>query len=488
MDFHGCALIGNGTAALDGCAKLQLLDLSDNSLTLLPANLPLGLTHFYLGSNPIQATAAELGSIIAGTPVLAAFDVGFLGLPVDMSATQVSMPTGCRLGPDPPRCAFVLNLYTSPNTAVKVGGLKPNLTLGTVCEEHMVTYHSSFFTKFGTPYDAPVNYLHPIGRRNCALSTPMKDLGDGRYEAVIPVDWAPYAVPSPVKPSPLHGPYDPGQLFLTVGFFDGGEEFFPVFDANSLFHPDWEFGCPSLRAVAYGCPSGAHTGPATGPAYVCAPGYTRDANTNASAAASCHKVCHNGTMGAACDHCPAGLHHQEGACRRCPAYAICLGGSLDSAVAAPCPLGRQPDAAGKRCEACPAGKASSDMAVCTTCDANQEPALGGTRCGCVPGHYNTSRLGGRSAQCIAHDFRHGAATSRYECSPCDAMLDCATCDGGGLQQHLGWGQAGGEEPTPWNIMRCPLRGSCLGDEAGYAVGFTGLLCAECDAGYDRTQS
>jgi hypothetical protein len=216
-----------------------VLDLSNNSLTALPAALPPGLTHLYLGSNPIRASAANLSAMLGRTPALAALDVAFLGLEVDLSGTRVTAPAGCRLGPNPPRCAFELQLVDSQYQAVKVGGLKPGLALG-------------------------------LG----GLRAPMEDLGDGRYRAAVPAGWAPNAT----------GP-------LAVRFLDGAAEFQPQYDGGIN-----DVGYDVLRTVAYGaavCPAGSHTvpDPSTGAACVCAEGYARDAAAaNASAAAGCHKV------------------------------------------------------------------------------------------------------------------------------------------------------------------------------------------------------
>jgi hypothetical protein len=169
MNIHGNTLSGNGSATLAGCGNLRVLDLSNNSLTVLPANLPLGLTHLFLGSNPIQATATELTGIVDGAPALAALDVAFLALPVDLMSTVVTKPDDCQLGLTAPPCTFVLQLYDKQGQLVKVGGLYTNLLLG-------------------------------VG----GLRTRMDDLADGRYAAVVPPAWAPNAT----------GP-------LTVRFYDG---------------------------------------------------------------------------------------------------------------------------------------------------------------------------------------------------------------------------------------------------------------------------
>eukprot|EP01052_Picozoa_sp_SAG31_P004054 SAG31_NODE_163_length_21856_cov_7.550214_10_plen_1479_part_00 len=130
VDLHGCALIGAGAGDLTSCHKLTILDLSSNSVTSLPPKLPPGLTHLYLGSNPIATTAAELSNLTHQLPHLVALDIAFLAVGVDLSATRVTVPSGCRLGPDPPDCVFELQLVDDQGQPIKVGGLKPDLALG----------------------------------------------------------------------------------------------------------------------------------------------------------------------------------------------------------------------------------------------------------------------------------------------------------------------------------------------------------------------
>ena len=78
-----------------------------------------------------------------------------------------------------------------------------------------------------------------------------------RYTAVVPAEWAPNTT----------------QSQLTLGFFDGAEQFFPAVDGGGVYHLDW----PTLGlAVTYGpaqCSAAAHTvpDPATGAACVCDP-------------------------------------------------------------------------------------------------------------------------------------------------------------------------------------------------------------------------
>ena len=130
INLHGCALTGTGAGDLTSCRKLTILDLSNNSVTSLPSNLPPGLTHLYLGNNPIATTAAELSNLTGRLPHLVALDIAFLAVGVDLSATRVTVPTGCRLGQDPPDCVFELQLVDDQGQPIKVGGLKPGLALG----------------------------------------------------------------------------------------------------------------------------------------------------------------------------------------------------------------------------------------------------------------------------------------------------------------------------------------------------------------------
>jgi hypothetical protein len=244
LDFHSCMLGSNGSAALGGCNKLRTLDLSDNSLTALPTNLPQNITHLYLGSNPIKATANRLGGVLRTLPRLAALDVAVLGLEVALSLTRVTAPAGCRLGPGAPRCAFELQLYDRQGQAVKVGGLKPGLAL-----------------------------------KVRGLQVKTEDLGDGRYNGTVPSAWAPNAT----------------GTYLTVGFFDGEQEFNPNYDGGGTLAEDYDDNYASLRTVKYGeadCPAGSHTipDPATGAACVCRDGYAPDGAAGNTSAAGCHTV------------------------------------------------------------------------------------------------------------------------------------------------------------------------------------------------------
>jgi Leucine-rich repeat (LRR) protein len=454
LNFHGCALVGNGSAGLAGCGKLRFLDLSSNSLTVLPTSLPEGLTHLYLRSNPMRATAAELRVMIRGAPALAAIDVAFLALPVELSSTWVTRPVDCRLGRGPPRCAFVLQFYDDDGRAVKVGGLLPNLTLG-------------------------------VG----GVRAEMQDLGDGRYEAVVPTVWAPNMTSS-----------------LIINFFHDGAEFEPCLDASGMTANMRGYSDTLLRTVAYGpavCTAGTGTipDPATGAACVCALGYVRTMNSSATGL-TCHKACGNNTIGAACNGCPTGFYHQAGACRKCHPYAICAGGVLDSATAAPCPPGRQPDAAGERCQECPAGKASGGMAVCAACGANQETAAGGTHCGCSEGYYNRSQL---QPTCYGkgENLRDPSETpvpDGVTCAPC-ADLSCVACKGNIVNILPGFAlsqtvktmhSAAGtlhRDAVEGSVavFACPLKNACTGTGqingsrflSGCGRGYEGPLCALC---------
>jgi hypothetical protein len=439
MDVHGCALVGNGSAALSNCDKLRVLDLSSNSLTVLPSNFPRGLSHLFLDSNPIHATATELTGIVNGAPNIAALDVAFLALSVNLENTRLTKPTDCRLGPEPPQCAFVLHLHDAQNRAVKVGRLQPNLTLGV--------------------------------RGVRAL---MEDLGVGRYKAVVPAAWRPNAIGS-----------------LRVNFFDGdGTEFTPKYDGNGATGKEPEFSM-ALRSVEYGavaCSAGSHMvpHPASGAICVCAPGYESDvADANSSIVASCHKVCGNNTIGAACDRCPVGFYYLAGACHRCPIYAICHGGVLEYAAAVPCPAGRQPDAAGERCDPCPPGQTNRGMAICTPCGANQVPTADATSCICTFGHYNSSKFDKQKLTCISQDFSKPAGRASAQCEPCGGNQACVVCDDD-MKTLPGWQALG--VATQWSILKCPLDDACLGEDRGCSDGYTGPLCAVCSTGYARMRN
>jgi hypothetical protein len=288
LDFHNCSLSGNGSATLGGCGRLRVLDLSANRLTALPIELPASLTHLYLGDNPLAATAAKLGTALRMLPALAALDIAFFGLSIQLgsngpaSGTRVMVPAGCRLGPGAPACALMLQLYDNQDQPVKVGGLKPNLTLGADCDEYETTCCAG-----GYP---------TIGRRNCrwVSPSPMADGGDGTYTAIIPLDWAPNS--TSVSP-------------LIVGLFDRGVQFFPAFDSAGNSHYDWlDLGGVPIGYGPAECSMATHTvpNPATGlSSCTCLPGggFVPDTaaaaivaanHTNGSAATAalvCRQVC-----------------------------------------------------------------------------------------------------------------------------------------------------------------------------------------------------
>jgi hypothetical protein len=118
LDFHDCRLDGNGTATLDSCTGLKVLDLSQNLLTTLPEHLPTSLTHLYIGSNPLAVGGVEFGAVLRMLPNLASLDVAFFGLHVQTGyagdknrGTRVTVPGGCRVGFGAPPCKFTLQLY-----------------------------------------------------------------------------------------------------------------------------------------------------------------------------------------------------------------------------------------------------------------------------------------------------------------------------------------------------------------------------------------
>ena len=448
-----------------------MLDLSGNRLTALPRELPAGLTHLYLGDNPLAAAAGALGAALLALPALAALDVAYLGLPVKLGyeypsdGTHVTKPAGCRLGPGAPPCAFTLQLYDSQNQPVKVGGLKPDLTLGADCE----TYQTRGL--FGPA----------TGRRNCRLVSPepMADGGDGTYTAEVPPSWVPNTTASA----------------LVVGFFDGGggggpAAFFPAIDGAGA--QDVSLGSVSLRTVAYGpvaCREGTHTvpDPVTGARCICATGFVDSVVSGSSNATtlSCTKVCTGSRTGAACNHCPAGRYAALALaeCRRCDPWAVCTGGALSNATSMPCQPGTQPDAVSElQCEACPSGRATPGGRRCERCGPSQEPVAAGTACGCVFGHYNRSIFENRAVQCLAQDLRSDAGPAMEQCVPCSTDQACVSC-GAVMQTRPGWAAL---NESKWNIFSCPLDGACLGGAtAACATGYTGTLCGVCAPGYDR---
>jgi Leucine-rich repeat (LRR) protein len=262
IDAHSCMLTENGTAGLNssGCRNLRLLDLVNNSLTALPAELPTGLTHLFLGANPIKTTANEFSDLLAGLGQLVGFDGAFLNADVDLGKGMVTPPASCRLGVGAPLCTFSLQLEDSHKQIIRAGGLKPNLIVAARC----------------ITYKGPDGFIH---RRNCTLREQMVDDGDGSYTVILPADWV-----------STSGPF-------TVGFFDGEErvdgssEFFPLYTAGGTYAGDNHTGAPSLRTAHYApviCPVGVNTVPSlTGGECVCDDGFV----PFKSIKGVCHRAC-----------------------------------------------------------------------------------------------------------------------------------------------------------------------------------------------------
>ena len=148
-DLHNARLSGT-LPALGGCDRLTSLDATNNSFTGLPVTLPPGLSHIYLGRNPMRGEAANLGAALRGVRTLAALDVSLLnvGLSVgcgtaardpdsckksngytqDYDYTRVVPPQHCRVGGG--SCAFTLRLYDTDEQPARTGGLVSGLELG----------------------------------------------------------------------------------------------------------------------------------------------------------------------------------------------------------------------------------------------------------------------------------------------------------------------------------------------------------------------
>ena len=451
VDLHSCALTKYGTGNLTGCGDrlIKTLDISNNLLTHLPRNLPAGLTHLYLGSNPLQTTATELNADVQSLANLTALDISFsyLGLDVKLCASQVTPALGCRLGSDAPPCVFGLQLIDSSGQPVKTGGLKPHLA---------------------------IEICNATSSKQCDVTGQqmrhgMDDMGDGRYSVALSAVWAPKST----------------SVGLRLSLFDGPEEFIPEpgFDSNGLYMLSWD----DHRMVRYEpieCSATVSVpDPATGSFCVCKKGFVRESsNVSSIGPTGCKRNCTGGLFGAACDQCPRFSKFFNAACRKCDAWAICPGGQLAEATSEPCAAGKQPDSSGSSCEACPPGRVTTGGTLCAPCGTGEEPARDATHCTCTFGHYNSSAVAGvkKQLQCLRHDWRADAPATDGLCIPC-GNLECAQC-GNGLTILPGYKGLVG---STYNVFRCPLENACPGGGQGCAVGYTGSLCGVCDAGYDR---
>jgi hypothetical protein len=281
--FHldmGSTLLSGTLPDLSGCDTLDKLELSSCALTGLPPALPSGLGHLYLDNNPINATPAALGQLLAATEGLDVADVGFMRLPIPLVrnprstfceripqpsgcqkqpgsfGTRVATPRGCFVGQNN-QCAFRLDMYDSTNSPVHIGHAVRGLQLG-------------------------------LGGKRI----PMVDLGNGSLLARINMNWIERAGP---------------KIF---NFYDGeGREFTPFMTAagtlangvncSTFRGHEGEGGCPSLRTVVFQprrCPFGSHTiaDAATGSRCVCdrKGGFTVPYSSNISGSSlACHVPC-----------------------------------------------------------------------------------------------------------------------------------------------------------------------------------------------------
>ena len=456
LDLHGCLISSIGI--LTGCQTLTSLDVSDNLLTSLPTGLPPTLTHLYLGSNPLHNSAVELGSLLHALPALAALDVGFLELPVQLSVvgtqggTRITMPPAgdCRLGSrETPACRLKLQLYDNQSKVVKVGGLKPNLTFGTDCDVYTATLPG---------WDSD-SYGPATGRWNChqVSPVPMADNGDGSYTATIPSDWSPPNIKTP----------------LLVSFFDttlsmGAEDnlqFFPLWDSGGGFHQDWvNTGAVAVPYEAASCNTAAHTrpDPATGAFCVCQDErYKPDATaaSGSAALAGCSRVCPNAgevpdsssPTGCAC--APGYYDVQAAGAIGCVGgtggwEAALTGGAVATAAANL--------AAGRRCSSC------SLVEQCADCSSSGRVS--------VHAGFRTNATNLEQELTKAAASASGSAVLIFRCPDGVGETGCPAF-------VLGSGPDGRLTDAPTNGTGVSL--GCGGNQ-------TGLLCGSCAPGYAHT--
>eukprot|EP01052_Picozoa_sp_SAG31_P020574 SAG31_NODE_1554_length_7897_cov_13.662221_4_plen_580_part_00 len=447
LTLNGCFIAASND--LSDCNKLLTVDISNNSITSLPS-FPSSVTHLYLGTNPLNVTSSELKQLAQSLPQLKALDIGFLGLEVEFSATQIRLPTNCRLGPNPPRCVVELQLFDSQFMPVMIGGMKKNLTLGTDCVLFEETYFSNaihrVFDSRGTRLDGT---LHVQASKNCGwVSKPMHDKGHGWYDVELPAQSGPNV-----------------SEFRRFALFDNGVEFFPTTSATSSnFASDYLLGAPSLRTVHYKqaiCPQGSHTVPGgrLKATCVCKLGYETDGDAKLSDFNNMVRGCHKSCPGAGEEPDKSGLvcTCQPGWYNATAAGALtCVAsGGYRPSLSAPAP-----PPTGSHCRECPRG--------CTDCDR-------------IAGGGGGDSIG----PSIAGGWRLNSSSSNT------------------LLPQLS--NAGGPSPKMQLIFRCPSRSnselsnSCphitlpSGEEDltinGTASGlccnkpFVGILCGACASGY-----
>jgi hypothetical protein len=242
----------SGTLPDLSATRLLVLDAGNCSFSGLPAALPPCIDHLYLNNNPLRSNPNELSVLLGSLPNerLRVLDVGYSNSPIVLEfngnsyGTRVYNPTQCHIGG---RCMFVLHMYDSDDSPVRVGALISNMTL-----------------------------------RFNGSSTPMIDARDGTFTAAVPTDWIGQT----------------GQYLFH--FFHEGTEFRPSITVDnapgSVSDCSFEGGlCTSLRTVEFlsrKCPEESHTVPdATGATCnVCEEGFERVIDTN-DTIPKCYKSC-----------------------------------------------------------------------------------------------------------------------------------------------------------------------------------------------------
>jgi hypothetical protein len=262
ISIHNGQLSERGADSLLGCRVLESLDLDNNSLTRLPPPLPKSLTHLYLNSNPINATAFELAALLAPLENLRLVDIGVLNIGADLKSTQIRKPDDCQIGATS-SCFFQLTFEDMSHSVIRGDNLITGLTIGYDCLERKT---ANFWND---------TIIH---RSNCSQTAPMVQGGHGTFIATLPPAWI-----------DRKGPH-------TFAFFHEGVEFHPFLLYPGSSSDDVEIGSPSLR-TAYYKPRvcyGSHTSPdlETGSRCVCDLGF--EPNTGVSQSLlECHKVCDN---------------------------------------------------------------------------------------------------------------------------------------------------------------------------------------------------
>eukprot|EP01051_Picozoa_sp_SAG22_P004150 SAG22_NODE_215_length_14950_cov_4.960676_1_plen_689_part_10 len=424
LGLSGRHLHGSLPDALGRFGALRTLQLHDNFLVgSIPASIGklYRLQELRVDHNQLSMQGVDsLFSILSAMPDLQTLALGMSDEVEDLMMTVIT--------PAPP-----LNC--------RVGGGPCGLTI-------------SMRTRLGLQLNSGGLFIAVAKKADEQSSVVCTDMMDGTYACVLPDPWISRQ----------------GQFDIVISA--GGEEFTPI---RKLVDPitgmeQTVSSYPDLAVIVkpIACNEVNSHPEVDGSRCVCTVGhYRRDY-----------------TGGFACEHCPDGEQPAEegNRCEACPFGTH----SSDGAACTQCEPGFQPSRATSAisCEMCDEKSVSSDGIECHICPADQQADAARTSCVCPVNMYNSSLHGRHVTRCLGQGLRGRDTRTSSVCEPCNELA-CAQCGGAhGLKIRPGFAVA--SEHLSWLVFKCPFEGACLQDEVtGHrcVVGHTGLLCAECVAGY-----